>query len=265
MLVDIAALSWPWALLRSIVAFYFSDHSLLGLSWFCIAGESQGRVGFWTLQRFSFMKISDSLTELGSPGQPGRLAGKGFRRSLKPPFVWTRKPWKLRQAPKLRVHPSAEEIQGCCLGLHSRGHFLWSRGSGVTHVFSAAFHQTSDRCKNPPQSILSLTLCYSKTTGLISCFKQPCTEQQPRVCCWPAAGLFPLVFSEDLQKSSASSAQCSQRRVQSYSVNPFFVSSITSAWMIWWWHQPRSHPSWCLEDQGLESPFFYQSGMTQCY
>lgn len=112
--------------------------------------------------------------------------------------------------------------------------------------------------------------CYSKAPGLISGFKQPCTEQQPRMCCWPTASLFsqlPLVSSGDLQKQRVHSASCSQRRVQSYSkkVNPFVVSSITSAWTIWWWHQLPSHPSWCLEDQGLESPFFYQSGMTQCY
>lgn len=86
MLVDIATLSWLQALLRSTVAFCFTDHSLPGLSWFCKVGESLGRMGFWTLQRFSFIKISDFLTELDSPGQPGRLMGEGIQKKPEASF-----------------------------------------------------------------------------------------------------------------------------------------------------------------------------------
>lgn len=43
-----------------------------------------------------------------------------------------------------------------------------------------------------------------------------------------------------------------------------FVSSITNALTILWRPQHQFHPFLYLEDQVLESPFSYQSGMMQC-
>lgn len=79
MSVGTAVPSWLWTLLRSIVAFHFCEHSLPGVSYFCVAGESPRRKGgiLGLCIEFSVRKVSGSLSK------PGYLRqGVGGGRSL---------------------------------------------------------------------------------------------------------------------------------------------------------------------------------------
>lgn len=75
-----------------------------------------------------------------------------------------------------------------------------------------------------------LQRCYMAISG----FKHPCTDQRPCACCWPAARLFPHTLFSSVSRGCTEvrcpgSILCSQRRVQSYNINPFSVFLVLPA------------------------------------